>query len=490
MSSRTKKKDDMYKDLRHTGDEVDNAVDKVETGDVVIENTESAILANSKKPVAGGTLYEALASKVNRVTGKGLSTNDYTTEEKEQVAENSEQIRYYDIPLIDSGFVTSTPEGVLAVTDNAKNSGHVKIENITRIRGRVYVGSTAYAIAFYDKDGKFLKDISLLAVAGKNTEFDVDVTAPEYAEAHTFIVSFYGAVKGYESYYCIAYSDGSLSANVNLDNYICGSQQGINLLIFGDSITDNANIVEGADGTTSYENKRYALQYAGVYYNLWPGMIADYIKCTDLRNYALSGASYCDKQRTSGKERQNLSHQITLAIKDIPPRGVFPSTGDFRPDIIIFALGVNDAKPTDTYAEAMSKTVLDANGDYAIDATLANLDCAKFNQAARSAFMRVKMQWPNARMLCLLPAQNTSREQVEEGVNNDLAKMAKRYGCEILDMSQCGIVRDFEKKSAAGTLLKDGLHPTPEGQNLYAKVIVAKVKSMIFNSIFLNNMRV
>lgn len=441
-----------------------------------------------------GNISDAIAevsqTKVDKVNGKGLSTNDYTDEEKAKVEEAIEQINYYYIPLIDSGYVTSTPEGAITATSNAKNSGNVKIKNITRIRGRVYVSNTAYAIAFYDKDGKFLKDISLLAKSGKNTEFNVDVTAPEYAEAHTFIVSFYGAIVGYESYYCIAYSDGSLSANVNLDNYIGGSQQGTNLLIFGDSITENAKIVEGDDGTTSYENNRYALQYAGKYYNMWSGMIADYIKCTDLRNYALSGASYCDKQRTSGKERQNLSHQITLAIKDITPRGVFPSTGDFRPDIIIFALGVNDAKPTDNYAEAMSKTVLDANGDYDIDATLANLDCTKFNQAARSAFMRVKRQWSDARMLCLLPAQNTSREQAEEGVNNDLAKMAKRYGCEIIDMSQCGIVRDFEKKSAAGTLLKDGLHPTPMGQNLYAKVIVPKVKSMIFDSIFLNNMKV
>jgi hypothetical protein len=83
----------MYKDLRHTGDEVDNAIDKVETGDVVIENTESSILAGSKKPVAGGTLYQALASKVNRVSGKGLSTNDYTTEDKTRVGNSVTSIR-------------------------------------------------------------------------------------------------------------------------------------------------------------------------------------------------------------------------------------------------------------------------------------------------------------------------------------------------------------------------------------------------------------
>ena len=86
----------MYKDLRHTGDEVDNAVDKVETGDVVIENTDSAILAGGKKPVAGGTLYQALANKVDKDSGKGLSTNDYTTEDKSRVGKSVTSIRVND----------------------------------------------------------------------------------------------------------------------------------------------------------------------------------------------------------------------------------------------------------------------------------------------------------------------------------------------------------------------------------------------------------
>lgn len=477
-------------DLKHTAAEVDAAIYRVERGSVVTENTDREITPDGIKPVSGGALYTALQGKVDKVEGKGLSTNDYTNEEKAQVAEDAEQLQYYNIPLIDSGFVTSTPEGLLVSTANAQNSGHIEIKDITRIRGRVYAGGTAYAIAFYDKDKNFLKDISLLATAGKNTLFDIDLTQDKYADAHSFIVSFYGAVVGYESYYCIAYTEGSLASKVTLDNYIGGAQKGINLLIFGDSITDNADIVEGADGATSYTNKRMAIQYGGKYYDMWSILIADYIKCNDLRNYAKTGASYCDKQRTSGNERQNLSHQISLAIKDIPSRGVFPSQVDFVPDIIIFALGVNDATITDTYDEAMAKTILDANGDYDVDATISNLDVTKFNQAARSAFMRVRKQWPLARILCLLPAQCTAREQATDGVNNDLAKMAARYGCEVLDMSTCGIVRDFEKKSAAGTLLKDGLHPTHLGQNLYVKTIVPKVKSMIFNDIFLNNMKV
>ena len=115
----------MYKNLRHTGDEVDNAVDMVETGDVVIENTESTILAGGKKPVAGGTLYQALASKVNRVSGKGLSTNDYTTEDKSRVGNSVTSIRVNgttisrkdDTGLLDIGDVSNLYVADFTISD-------------------------------------------------------------------------------------------------------------------------------------------------------------------------------------------------------------------------------------------------------------------------------------------------------------------------------------------------------------------------------------
>lgn len=45
------------------------------------------VTSGSKKPVAGGTLYQALANKVEKEDGKGLSTNDYTDEGKRVVSE-------------------------------------------------------------------------------------------------------------------------------------------------------------------------------------------------------------------------------------------------------------------------------------------------------------------------------------------------------------------------------------------------------------------
>ncbi len=71
-----------YKDLRHTGEDIDNAIDNVENGNVVLNNTDKELTPDGAKPVAGGTIYAALQGKVDKVKGKGLSTNDYTDEEK------------------------------------------------------------------------------------------------------------------------------------------------------------------------------------------------------------------------------------------------------------------------------------------------------------------------------------------------------------------------------------------------------------------------
>lgn len=59
---------------------------RVESGSVVTDNTSQRVIRGSNKPVSGDAVYQSLASKVDKVDGKGLSTNDYTTEEKAKVA--------------------------------------------------------------------------------------------------------------------------------------------------------------------------------------------------------------------------------------------------------------------------------------------------------------------------------------------------------------------------------------------------------------------
>jgi hypothetical protein len=76
----------MAYDLRHTGAEIDEAISAVESGSVVTDNTVSSIALGEDKPASADAIAKELQKKVDKVTGKGLSTNDYTNEEKEQVA--------------------------------------------------------------------------------------------------------------------------------------------------------------------------------------------------------------------------------------------------------------------------------------------------------------------------------------------------------------------------------------------------------------------
>ena len=77
----------MAYDLRHTGAEIDEAIYAVERGSVVTENTVKEVTLGEAKPASADAIAKELSKKVDKVEGKGLSTNDYTNEEKAQVAQ-------------------------------------------------------------------------------------------------------------------------------------------------------------------------------------------------------------------------------------------------------------------------------------------------------------------------------------------------------------------------------------------------------------------
>ena len=101
-------------DLKHTAAEIDAAIYKVERGSVVTENTDSELTPDGNKPVSGGAIYTALQGKVDKVDGKGLSTNDYTNADKAQVAENKANI--------------ATKQDKLSVS--LKGNGNIVINNL------------------------------------------------------------------------------------------------------------------------------------------------------------------------------------------------------------------------------------------------------------------------------------------------------------------------------------------------------------------------
>ena len=256
------------------------------------------------------------------------------------------------------------------------------------------------------------------------------------------------------------------------------------VLIFGDSITDCCNsTVNASDETTAYSWKNPSNSYVDsggqtVQYSMWPKILKLSQPCGEIRNYALSGASYKTSARESGYERQNLQYQIDIAMNDLDnPNNVF-DVDDYVPDIVIFALGTNDGIANDTYDSAMSATVYKTDGvSIDVDATISVLDESKFCQSARKAYMRVKKAFPMAQIYVVLPIQRADNDE-DNNTHTYLKQMAERYSAVVIDgRGIAGITRDFNNWNALGTYLKDGLHPNEKGQNLMARMIISSIKS-------------
>lgn len=422
-----------------------------------------------------------LQGAVTEVNDRLSSTLSHTID---NVKELNEKVGHaYTIEFPNAGFITQS--GKVAGADKlSRHSDKIRITSYMRgIYATCIMGTSEYVVLFFDKAGNVLKDISVHGSAAKLGHL---VFTEEQLRADSFVVQFY-ASNGTDAAersicYFTDFVDVPLMAKMEYISKFTYSGQPLNILIFGDSITDNANITVADDVTTSYRN-RNTTSYIDVNGNTvthpkWVKILERYFRCSDLRNYALSGASYKDAVRSSGNERQNVSYQITLALNDAEnPNGVFPTAGAFVPDIVFFALGTNDGVPNDTYDSAMAKTVYKADGvtiDY--DATLAALDTSKFGEAVRKAFMRVRKQWPAALYFCILPLQRVAGEQ--QPLNELLKQMAQRYSMIVVDgAAEMGIVRDFEVGSSFGAFLKDGLHPNKEGQKLFARLAVNAIKN-------------
>ena len=263
--------------------------------------------------------------------------------------------------------------------------------------------------------------------------------------------------------------------------------EGVNVLIFGDSISDSVNMVTdtSSNRTVSYavrsnkDNGYTDGEGNTIRFYMWPTLMQQLVKCREVRNYALSGASYKDRERTEGNERQNVSYQVEVALNDLSnPNGVF-AVSDFTPDIVIFALGTNDGAPNDTFEAAMEKTVFRSDGvSVDAEATLSSLDRTKFCEAARYALLKIRKAFPDALGLCVLPIQRAGNEIPGGQARTALRDLAHRCGYIPLDgYGEMGIVRDLETVDGLGACLKDGLHPNDVGQKMYARMIVQAIRN-------------
>lgn len=266
------------------------------------------------------------------------------------------------------------------------------------------------------------------------------------------------------------------------------------VLIFGDSISDSAHIkINTSNQTTEYwlvdpSNHYTNSQGVTITYYMWPWFVNKILNCSDCRCYAMSGASYRTIERTEGNERQNLQFQIDLAMNDLTnPLSVFPTVGTYNPDIVIFALGINDGVPTtgEDYATTMAKTVYVDDG-IDVDATIAAMDYTNRADAVHGAFLRIKKAFPYALTFAVLPIQTKKRDVDGEGTMNELIRqLAHRYSIHVIDGARdMGIVRDF--CADVDIYLKDGLHPNDKGQNLYTRLVLSAIRKEYINLAALN----
>lgn len=245
-----------------------------------------------------------------------------------------------------------------------------------------------------------------------------------------------------------------------------------NVLIFGDSITDACEI------TVNDNNQTTAYSFRGLdAFNrkMWSAILKDSYNFKEVRNYALSGATW---KGDLSKARASSFSQITIALNDLNnPNGVF-NQDIFTPDIVIFALGINDASSNDTYEDAMNKTILiDGTNNIDVESTLNNLDHSKFNESVRWALLKIKSQFPFAQVYVSLPLQCAKVHTVYGSTFvSDIRKMAERCGCIIIDSTnEVGIIPEgnfYNDGTKIGITLQDGLHPNAVGQQMLARAII------------------
>lgn len=379
-----------------------------------------------------------------------------------------------------AGHYLNWSNGKEATNTNGGVTDFVDLKDVEKIIYGIVGGTTLASVAFYDKDKNYIQSISIQGNGAVGFGIGcLDITQTVYANAKYVRASVYVAGANFTNQFFITV--GKENTNQLLPNFA-----NKNVLIFGDSITDCCYFrIDENDKTLEYYFNRPSSAYTkdGTlhYFDMWPLILRKKYQFNEIRNYAKFGASFVDRERTSGNERQNLSYQIKVALNDLDnPNNAFPSA-TFSPDIIIFALGTNDSANglvNDTYETAMAKTVYKTdNITIDIDATLANLDKTKFNEAVRFALLTMKKNFPMAQMYVSLPIQRASYDIVGTDLIKCLRQMAERYGCVIIDATtKSGITRDGNIKSANGETLYDGLHPNEKGQNLLARTIITSIK--------------
>ena len=410
--------------------------------------------------VYGSSYYEYCYMKLSNTNGV---YNEFS-EIGEDIIELQDKTKYlnYQEKVIEfrptnSGYI-SYNTGLEVSSDNAAHTDYIEINGYTNIEYNAYITSAGAEIAYYDENKTYLKTVSIQGTENNqiqhreipNTAYYVIISV--YAAASTIAKSF---IRLYNPIY---------DYKTNIINK--------NILIFGDSITESCNINVNED----LESTSYTWRLTQPVLT-WPIVIKGHYLTTEIRNYALSGASY-GKQESFENPRLSLVDQVQIAINDKNnPNNIFIQN-TFTPDIIIFAAGTNRHGNVATYENTMNKTIYEEdNQTIDVSATLNNLDLTNETEAARYCFMKIKEQWPLAQVYCVLPIQRVARDMLTDEFVVELHKLAIRYGCVIINGADNGIISEGNVLNDTGTTLRDGLHPNQNGQYIMARQIIKSLES-------------
>lgn len=420
--------------------------------DVTISSTTQQTVNLSAK-IDGGAVYMAFncyntysdfSSYWCKVDVQSALTDKVATLE-EQV--NTLIPSFKKIELTVSGQYIDVNGHTVAHVEASKHTGRVNIEDsYDRVRVQTCVYSSMCAIAWYDNNGAFISESAVIPSAQISHSTQVwDVAIPSTAKY------FISCTHIKESYKCIMYDSTRWE-----DEWIDG------VLVLGDSISDNGLQINTSNGTsTTYKLQSTAENRGG----RWQIDLAANLCIKDLRSYAASGGHWCDF--TGATSRQQLSEQISLAIADsINPNGIF-LRDLFSPDIIIIALGTNDA-----YFISQGDTEMGSVAS-AMSKSFDSLDATIFCDAVRKWLEALRTKWPTAKIYCSLPLQRQGNaNDVILSIISPMTELCRNYGVRVINSTyESGICQ-----SNFNYTLADGLHPNLDGQAMLADTILRQVR--------------
>lgn len=182
------------------------------------------------------------------------------------------------------------------------------------------------------------------------------------------------------------------------------------------------------------------------------------------------------QKTTPSGEQIKWTHPITNESFEVPTN-IAVGTGEYtKLDAIVIAMGTNDTEMTKENAFL----------DY-ISINYGAYD-RKLNMVtgAMWAIESLKILFPNIPIIISTPIQanptSSRRFVITKNKRDRIVETIGYYGCRLVDsFYRSGFNEKFEKASAEGVFLSDGLHPNAKGKELQGNFMINELKTVLNN---------